>query len=140
MKFRIAEQYRLEIHWNSVRYTKEGEASLIECYLDGPVIKEVATMNQEDSIALDFGNQYKVFVQQHYIAYLSWRGVRHTPNKIHLDNVVLTNKFTNSVPKLNGKDFIVVDTRNHEDTKHGYHLTYPAYLINKNSELYNFRR
>jgi hypothetical protein len=120
-------------------YNKAGEAHLIGCYLSGPVIKEVDKMEQEDSIALDFGNQYYVFVPQYYVARLSWKGVEHTPNKIYLNNVVLSNKFTNSVPKLNDDDFIVVDTKDHTDTKHEYHLTYPAYLLKKEGELYNFR-
>ena len=139
MKFGAAERFRLEIYWNKVIYKKEGEASLVGCCLAGPVIKEIDQMEQEDSIALDFSNQYRIFVLQHYVARLSWNGAVHTPTKIYLDNVVLSNKFTNSVPKLNDNDFMVVDTKDHTDTKHEHHLTYPAYLINKEGELCNFK-
>jgi hypothetical protein len=139
MKFGVAERFRLEIYWSKAIYKKEGETSLVGCYLIGPVIKEIDQMEQEDSIALDFGNQYRIFVPQYYVARLSWKGVVHTPTKIYLDNVVLSNKFTNSIPNLNDDDFMVVNTKDHTDTKHEYHLMYLAYLINNEGELYNFR-
>ncbi len=139
MKFGIAEKYRLEIHWSDVVHSNDDEDVLIGCYLSGPVVVEVQEMEQADSIALDFGNQYKIFVPQYYVARLSWRGVKHTPNKIYLDNVDLVNKFTNYIPKLNRDDFIVVDTKNHTDIKHEFYLTYAAYLINKEGDMYNFR-
>ena len=138
MKFGVAENFRLEIYWSKVIYKKEGEASLAGCYLTGPVIKEIDQMEQKDSIALDFGNQYCIFVPQYYVARLSWKGVVHTPTKIYLDNVVLFNKFINSIPNLNDDDFIVVNTKDHTDTKHEYHLMYPAYLINGDGDLHNF--
>ncbi len=139
MKFGVAERYRLEIYWSKAVYKKEGEAILVGCCMAGPVIKEIDQMEQEDSISLDFSNQYRIFVPQHYIVKLSWKGVSHTPTKIYLDNVILSNKFTNSVPKLNDNDFIVVDTKDHTDTKHEYHLTYPAYLVSRDGNLHNFR-
>ena len=138
MEFSISERFRLEVHWNKVVYTQEGTAKLGGCYLGGPVIKEVAEMNQKDVIALDFGNQYAIFTPNYYVAKLSWEGVRHTPHKIYLANTVLQNRFLNSVPNLNDGDYIVVDTKSHEDDKHQYHLSYPSYLIKSEGELYNF--
>ena len=139
MEFNISEKFKLAIHWNKVVYAQEGVAKLEGCYLSGPVIKEVSEMNKKDAIALDFGNQYVVFVPNYYVAKLSWEGVRHTPSKIYLDNVILQNKFLNSVPNLNDDDYIIVDTKNHEDDKHQYHLSYPSYLIKFEGEVYNFR-
>jgi hypothetical protein len=138
MEFSVSERFRLEIHWKKVIYNQEGIAEFTGCYLSGPVIKEVAEMNQKDVIALDFGNQYVVFTPNYYVARLSWEGVRHTPHRIYLDNAILKNKFLNSVPNLNYNDYIIVDTKNHEDDKHQYHLSYPAYLIKFGGELYNF--
>ena len=138
MEFRIADKYRLEIHWRKSIYERKGTAKLVDCYLSGPVIKEVTEMNEEDHIALDFGDQYLVFVDHYYIVNLYWKGLRRTPDKIYLDNVVFDNKFVNSMPKLNDEDFILVDTKDHEEEKHQYTLTYPAYLIKKEGDLYNF--
>ena len=139
MEFSVSERFRLEIHWKKVIYDQEGVAKLEGCYLSGPVIKEVAKMEQKDTISLDFGNQYVIFTPNYYVARLSWEGVRHTPHRIYLDNAILKNKFLNSVPNLNYNDYIIVDTKNHEDDKHQYHLSYPAYLIKFGGEIYNFR-
>ena len=94
-EFMISERYRMEVHWEKVRYEKKGTAIIERCYLNGPVLKEVAQLNEEDFIKLDFINQYIVFVKYYYIAKLSWRGVRHTPEKIFLQNVELKNENIN---------------------------------------------
>ena len=140
MKFRISEKYRLEIYWRKAIYEQEGLAELKGCYLAGPALKEVEEINKEDHIDLDFTKQYVVFVPSYYVARLSWKGVKYTPERIYLDNVTLNNKHVNSVPKLEDSDLIVVDTKNHEDEKHEHHLTYPSYLISSDGELYKFRR
>lgn len=137
-EFMISEKYRLEIHWDKVSYEKNGIAKIEGCYLSGPVLKEVEQLNEEDSIALDFVKQYVIFVQHYYIAKLSWSGVRHTLEKIFLDNVILENMNINAVPKMKDDDYIVVDTRNHEDEKHQYQLTYISYLLKSDGSLYVF--
>jgi len=138
MEFSVSEKFRLEIRWQKVIYNQEGIAEFAGCYLSGPVLKEVAEMEQKDSIALDFGTQYAVFVPNYYVAKLSWEGARHTPNKIYLDNAILKNRYLNSVPKLNDNDYILVDTKNHEDEKHQYYLSYISYLVKSDGELHNF--
>ena len=49
-KFMISEKFRMEIHWEKVRYEKKGIAIIEGCYLNGPVLKEVAQLNEEDFI------------------------------------------------------------------------------------------
>jgi len=139
MAFRISEKYRLELRWGKVSYKTDGEAVLTGCCFSGPVIKEVTQMNQQDYMELDFGNQYIVFVSRFYIASLSWGGVKHTADKIYLYNVILKNKYVNSVPKLNDNDYIIIDTANHEDEKHQHNLVYPSYLLRCDGESYNFK-
>lgn len=139
MKFSVSERYRLELHWSKVVYEQEGIAKLSGSYFCGPVLSEVEELNQEDKMPLDFANQYIVFVPQYYIATLSWKGVRQTPEKIYLSKVLLKNMYLNSVPQLNDNDYILIDTTNHADDKHHFHLVYPAYLLKSTGELYNFR-
>lgn len=138
-EFFISERYKLEVHWEKVIYEQDGLAKLEGCYLSGPVISNVDKLNEIDYINLDFSSQYIVFVSSYYIAKLSWVGVRYNDGKIYLDNVVLKNKNINSVPKLNGNDYIVIDTKNHEDEKHQFNFNYVAYLIKDDGVLYNFR-
>jgi len=140
MKFRISEKYRLELHWDKVIYEQDGIAKLSNCYFIGPVLKEVEEMNQIDSMSLDFGKQYILVVPYYYIANLSWDGVHQTVERIDLYDVVLTNKYVNSVPKLNDDDYILMDTSKHISEKHHYYLTYPSYLLRFDGDLYSFRR
>jgi len=139
MKFRISERFRLELHWDTVKYETEGEALFTGCRFIGPVLKEVSQVLPNDSMALDFANQYIVFVRHFYIAKLSWGEVRHNPEAIYLYNAILKNKYVNSVPKLYSDDHIVIDTSGHENEKHQYNLVYPSYLIRYDGELYNFK-
>lgn len=138
MVFRISEKYRLELHWEKAIYEQEGIAKLMGCSFAGPALKEAAAVNENDFISLDFANQYLFFVPSYYIAKLSWKQVSQSSNIIHLYDALLTNKHVNSVPKLKDDDFIVIDTKNHEDDKHNFHLTYPSYLIRFDGDLYKF--
>lgn len=139
MEFMVSEKFRLEAHWEKVEYKKEGIANITGCYLSGPVLKEVEKLNEKDSIKLDFVNQYVVFVKNFYVAVLSWEGVNYSPDKIFLNNTKLENTDINVVPKLINDDYIVIDTKNHENEKHQYYITYPAYLLKHNGMLYDFR-
>lgn len=138
MKFRISEKYRLEVHWNKIIYEEDGIAKLEGCYLSGPAVKEVAQMNESDSIILDFATQYVIFVKYYYVAKLLWSGVNRSVDKIYLSNVTLSNRYINSVPQLNNNDYIVIDTKDHEDAKHQMSMNYKSYLIRSDGELYNF--
>ncbi len=138
MKFRISEKYRLEVHWAKVIYEQEGVAKLLNCYFSGPALKDAAIINGDDFISLDFAKQYIVFVPHYYIVKLSWGNVRQTSTNVDLDNALLTNKYVNSIPKLSNDDYIVIDTKNHEDDKHNFNITYPSYLIRFDGDLYTF--
>jgi len=138
MKFRISEKYRLEIHWDKVTYNRDGVAKLEGCYMSGPAVKEVDQMNESDGIVLDFATQYIIFTRYYYVAKLSWNGVNQTLEKIDLLNTVLESKHINSIPKLEDNDYIVVDTKDHEDAKHQMSLNYKSYLIRSDGELYTF--
>ena len=87
---------------------------------------------------LDFATQYVVFIKYYYVAKLSWRGVNRLIDKICLSNVTLSNRYINSVPKLNDDDYIVIDTKEHENAKHQINLSYKSYLIKSDGELHNF--
>jgi hypothetical protein len=138
MKFRIAEKFVLEVHWEKVVSEQEGMAKLQGCYLSGPVLKDVSQFNEKDFMDLDFGNQYQIFVRQYYVARFSWVGAVRKIDKISLNNVTLKNKYVNSVPKLNDDDYLIIDTKDHVVEKHQYHLVYPSYLIRFDGDRYDF--
>lgn len=137
-EFNISERFRLEIHWDKASYNTDGEVYLEGCYLSGPVLREVASMNDEDNIKLDFVKQYVIFIKSFYITALSWTGVKRITNKIYLDNVTLSHSNLNVLPKLKNRDYIIVDTKNHEDEKHNYNMNYTSYLAKEDGTLYDF--
>lgn len=137
-KMLLSEKFRLEIHWDKSIYNQDGVVKFEECYLSGPAVKEVEQMNQKDSITMDFSNQYRIFINDFYTAIFFWDGVRQTSEKIYLYNVMLKNKYMNSVPRLKDDDYIVVDTKNHVPEKHPFFLIYPSFLIRADGELYKF--
>jgi len=139
MEFSISEKYRLELHWNKVRYIEDQKAVLEGCYFSGPVLNEVIELDQEDHMDLDFVHQYLVFIDSYYIARLYWKGVRYAPGNILLNNTMLENKNLNVVPKLNNDDYIVIDTKGHEDEEHAYNFVYKSYLLRNDGTLYDFR-
>ena len=138
-EFLISERYRLEIHWDTVTYEQDGVACLDGVFFSGPVVSDIAVMQENDSINMDFSKQYSKLISSYYIARLSWGELRFTPNKIYLSNVTIINKHINSIPKLRATDYIVVDTLEHESDKHYKNLNYKAYLLNADGTLYNFR-
>lgn len=137
-EFSISERFRLELHWSKASYNKDGEAILENCYLSGPVLREVGTMNSKDSINLDFVSQYIIFIKSFYITKLSWDGIHRTQNKIYLSNAIIKNANLNILPKLKRDDYIIIDTKNHEDEQHNYNMNYTSYLIKEDGTAYDF--
>ena len=139
MNFLISERYRLELHWSAAEYVEEGLAMLKDCYFSGPVLNQIIEMQPEDSIRLDFAYQYYIFIEYFYIAELSWKGIQRAESKIFLNDVVLKNKYLNFIPKLKNDDYVVIDTKKHEDEEHLYNLVYTSYLVKKDGTFYDFR-
>lgn len=137
-KFLISEKYRLEFHWDKVRYNKDGIALIDGCYFGGPAVKEIEVFNESDFIDLDFSNQYIIFLANFYIARLFWKNAKRRDTQIFLYDVRLENKNINVVPKLRHNDYIVVDTKNHEEQTHKFYLTYMSYLLKSDETLYKF--
>jgi len=136
--FICAERYRLELHWTTVIYEREGIAILEGAYFSGPVLKISQRINEKDFISLDMTEQYNIIIPDYYIAKFMWNGIDYGQNIILLKKTMLENKYVNSIPKLKGSDYFVIDTSKHEESTHAFHLTYTSYLVNENGELYNF--
>lgn len=148
MRFNFSEQYRLEIHWADLNYLDDKTIELKGCYICGPVLNKVESLNYKDSMRLDFFDQYIVFLNDFYVSTFSWSGVTYKEDRIELENVKLTNKYINSVPKLDNKAYIVVDTSSHDTDRmvkgddynktYTYSINYRAYLIKEDNSIYNF--
>ena len=110
-------------------------------YFSGPVLKQAAKLNDSDHINLDFCNQTMVVVNNVYVGTFAWNGVRYAKDKVLLKAAVMFyDKDIENIPKLNDTDYLVIDTRDHENEKHNYNTLYPTYVVNKESDLYVYRR
>lgn len=141
-EFMLSERYRLELHWSKVLRPKAGVMYLNDAYLDGPALAQAAKINPNDQIRLDFCPQMVILVRNVYVADLKWGEVVYNKNgTVTLKSARLEyDPKIKGIPNLESKDYLVIDTANHEESKHAYHLLYPAYVVNSDSELYNYRR
>jgi len=132
------DKYQLELHWNTVLYSKEGVAVLMDAYFSGPALKISQQLNEKDELNIDMTGQYKVFVPNFYIAKVKWEGITYKDDKVYFDKMTIENKYLNSIPKLKRTDYFVIDTAKHEEKTHAFFMNYDCYLLNEDGELYEF--
>ena len=142
MKFLLAERYRLELHWKKVLRPKAGIMHLTDAYFTGPALAQADKINDNDTIRLDFCSQLIVMVKSVYVGDLKWGEVVYNKDgTITLNNARIEyDPNIKGIPNLETKDSLVIDTSGHENDNHLYNLLYPAYVIDRDSELYNYRR
>ena len=89
---------------------------------------------------LDFFKQYVVLVENVYVAKLSWGEVIYNGNKtISLKRAKITHDTElNKMPKLKDTDFLIIDTSNHEVEVHQFNPVYRTYVVNNDTQLYEF--
>lgn len=138
--FSFGERYRLEVHWKSAMYEQDGICKLVDAYFCGPVLNEAQQIANNDSILLDFFEQYYLVVNNVYVARLSWKEVKYNPDKtISLEGAIITHDTElNKAPKLNNSDYLVIDTKGHEVENHHFHPVYKTYVVNNDTQIYKF--
>jgi len=141
-KFLLSEKYRLELHWKKVLRPEAGIMHLTDAYFSGPALAQADEINPNDTIRLDFCSQMVILVKNVYVADLYWGEVSYNKNNIiGLKSAMIKyDPSIKGIPNLEDKDYLVIDTRDHENEKHLYNLLYPAYVVSRDSELYNYRR
>lgn len=119
-QFMLSERFRLDLRWERAIYEIDGICKFENAYFCGPVVPEIVQLNSNDNIVLDFYSQYALVVKNVYLAKLEWGEVIHnSDNTISLKDAMLTHSTElNRVPKLNDNDYLVIDTENHEVSKH----------------------
>lgn len=141
-KFELSDRYKLELHWTDAIYEQKGLCSLKGAYFKGPALAEAQQLNNNDHIMLDFFSQYILLVKSVYVAKFSWGEVKYNKN----GNISLTKAFIthdaelNKVPKLGNDDYLIIDTKGHDVEDHPFNLLYKTYVVNRDTNLYKFRR
>jgi hypothetical protein len=139
-EFILSDRYRLELHWDKVRYNEEGICNLTNARFLGPALAEAQKLNNEDYILIDFFQQYLKLVRSVYVVKFSWKGVSYdSGDVINLGNAKFEHASElNRVPKLKDTDKLIIDTSNHTVEKHAFNIVYKAYVLGNDRELYRF--
>ena len=139
--FVLSERYRLELHWDRVDRPKPGRMVFKNAYFSGPVLQQALKLNDNDKIVLDFCDQHFVLVKNIYIADLSWGKVIYEDKIIRLQPAIMEfDPKLKNIPSLKDKDYLVINTEDHEVSKHIYNISYPALVVSSSNELYDYRR
>jgi len=138
----LGERYKLELHWKKVIRPTAGEMHLVDAYFSGPALAQADKINDNDTIRLDFCSQLVVLVKSVYVADLKWAEVVYNKNKtITLKGAKIEyDPELKGIPNLEYKDYLIIDTAGHENEKHLFNLLYPTYVIDRDSEIYDYRR
>lgn len=141
MKFSLGERYRLELHWKKAIRPKAGLIHLQDAYFSGPALAQAQKINDNDTIKLDFCQQMIVLVKNVYVADLYWEEVVYNKDKtVTLKNARIEyDPEIKGIPNLEGKDYLVIDTENHQIETHAFNLLYPAYAVDRDGSLYDYR-
>jgi len=131
---RVLNKYRLELRWDRVEYNRDDVAVLKGAYFEGPVLKEAAQLNEEDSLVLDMTNQHMIFMPDYYQATLSWKGVDYKNDRIYFKEASIKGKHVNSIETLKDTDWLLIDCKEHEMATHVFHLVYWAEIRNSDKE------
>ena len=136
----LSDKYRLDLTWEKVVYEVKGVCMLYNAKFSGPALQYAERIKPNDFILLDFYRQYYTKVDTAYIVKFEWGEVIYNSNgSVSLKDAKLIHETElNKVPKFTNSDNIVIDTKGHDREDHDFNITYNAYVVNENFQLYNF--
>ena len=136
-----SDKYRLELHWDGIEYHDQETAKLKGALFSGPALKIAQKINPEDQIKMDLTPQHLVVLDSYYIVTLEWKGVEYTADgKARLIGAIIRNPELKTLHKLNGQDYIIIDTRKHEEKTHAFHLVYDSEVVRSDSTPYKYTK
>jgi len=133
----MREKYKLFLSWDSVEYKNDELVYINKPIFTGPVLKEVAKIQDNDSINLDLSLQYVKTISSWEIAKLSWGKVlKQATNEVIFDYAIIKSDQLVKVKLLSNNDSMVIDTEKHEESKHQFNLVYDAIILKCDNEPY----
>lgn len=133
-----SEKYRLDLKWEAIEY-KDNVCVFKGAYFSGPVLAVSEMVESNSNIELDFYTQYFIIVNNVYIGKLSWGEVKYVSDKILLQDCTITHKSEiNKVPQLKNNDMLIIDCRNHERETHDFYPNYKTYVVNEDTQVYDY--
>ena len=135
------DKYVLELHWLNVKYI-EGDNDIIICldgaYFAGPALRIASKIQNNESINLDFTEQYAILLKDYHIANLKWGEVIYSGHIAYLKDAQMCVSNKCKVPNFLSDDFLVIDTSQHEEKTHAMYLNYNTRTFSSLREDYAF--
>lgn len=135
------DKYVLELHWLNVSYSENEEGVVVRldgAYFAGPALKIAAKIQNNETIKLDFTEQYVVLLNNYHIASLKWGEVIYSGNIAYLKDAYICVAKKYKVPNFLSDDFLVIDTSLHEEKTHSMYLNYSTRTFSSLRESYAF--
>lgn len=137
----MREKYKLFLSWSGVEYKDDNTVYLYDPVFTGPVLKEIAKINDNDAIRLDLSLQYVKTISSWEIAVLSWEKVlKQDVNEVIFSRAEIKSDQLTRIKLLSANDSIMINTENHEDEKHTYNFVYDAVVLKADNEPYDTMR
>jgi hypothetical protein len=125
-------RFKLYLSWESIEYKSSTKIALTGARLFGPVLKEVARINSNDSIHLDLTSQFIITSGAWEIAIFSWGEVLKQSNEyIELSGASIESEQLVNFKKLSNTNMLLIDTEAHQEEKHMYNFVYNTKIIDR---------
>lgn len=135
------DKHVLELHWLNVRYVDGENGTIVHldgAYFAGPALRIAAKIQNNESIKLDFTEQYAILLKKYHIANLKWGEVIYSGDIAYLKDAQLYISDSCVVPNFLSDDFLVIDTSFHEEETHNMYLNYNTRTFSSLREGYVF--
>lgn len=135
------DKYVLELHWLNVSYSENEEGAVVRldgAYFAGPALKIATKIQSNETIRLDFTEQYVILLNNYHIASLKWGEVIYSGNIAYLKDAYIYVAKKCKIPSFLSDDFLVIDTSLHEEETHSMYLNYITRTFSSLRESYVF--
>ena len=141
----IKERYKLELRWDNVERINGIITKVNNARFTGPALKIAHKIQPFNSITLDLTPQHintKEFKNvkglNYYWSKFVWKEVMYCDNTVFLGNTVFESQFISNDISLKSTDFIIINTEQHEEKVHVYHLVYDSVVVNREGKVYKY--
>jgi len=137
----IREKYKLVLSWDSVSVVDDNLAVVHGARFSGPALKDAAQLAETDHIDIDLTSQHIDLLGVWDIVTFAWEGIKAvTDGVVFFTHATLRSPEIGKVKGFRDTDRVVINTEDHEASKHQYTLVYTSYLERVDSVPYNYKR
>jgi len=127
--------YILRLDWDSIRYINRSKAEVVNARFIGDVLKSAYKLNEVDNISIDITDQFFVASKTFHIFRFEWDGLEYSgDNRVNFKKSWFINDFGNLI-KIQDSDYLLIDTKDHDEKIHPFNINYKAKLYNKDNEI-----